>query len=102
MKLRLSLKARANLKDIRIYTQKTHGKGQAQKYVKAVRKGLALLPQNPYMGYIVESHRAVYRCLNIESHRAFYRITKSEIVVIAILHQSQEPERHISQRDKFE
>jgi len=38
----------------------------------------------------------------VEHHRVFYRLTDTHIIVFAILHESQLPIRHLSQRKRID
>lgn len=102
MKLRLSKPAQNDMVQIRDYTKRVHGRQQALKYVDALQNGMSSISQHAEIGYNVEYLGADYRCYQVEHHRIFYRIEESQVLVTAVLHKSQRPERNLTQREKFE
>lgn len=99
MKVHFSNYAKDDIAEIRVYTKETHGLAQAKRYVKLLLGGIKLLEKNPRIGYTVEGFDEVYRSYQVSHHRVFYRIAETRIHVIAVLHQSQEPDRHLMQRE---
>lgn len=98
--LRLTDDARADLVDIHRYTVEKFGKEQAQRYQSLLQAGFKALRRHPEIGFAVDDVRAGFRCFQIEVHRVFYTLTKDSINVLAILHESQLPTRHLAGRPK--
>lgn len=97
-RIHLTDDARADLLDIRRYTAQKFGSKQARQYHVLLEQGLKLLRRHPEIGFTVDDLKAGYRCFKIEYHRVFYALGKDSINVLAILHESRLPARHISQR----
>lgn len=80
--------ARADLKNIAAYTQKTWGVSQRRKYLKDLDKTLHFLSDNPLSGnqcdYIVKGLRKHAH----ENHTIFYEISKKSIYIVRVLHNS--------------
>lgn len=98
MKIKLTNAAKADLVDIRTYTARTHGREQAKTYMSFLRSGLKTLSKHPEIGYAIDHIRKGYRNFQIEHHRIFYHLSDTHIVIVAILHESQLPVRHLQRR----
>ena len=96
--LRLTNDALLDLNDIRTYTRRKFGAKQAKAYMARIRQGFKTLRSHPEIGYQIDDLKLGYRCFQIEYHRLFYRLDDNVIAVIAVLHESQLPKRHLSQR----
>ena len=98
MKLRLTKAARADLANIRYYTRKEHSPAQTKKYISLLRTGFKTLQDHPEIGYSINHLLEGHRCFQIKYHRVFYCLSDTHIIVKAILHEAQSPQRHLSQR----
>lgn len=88
----VSKAARADLKNIAAYTQKTWGASQRRKYLKGLDKTFHFLSDNPFSGnqcdYIIKGLRKhLY-----ESHIIFYEISQSSVFIVRVLHKSMDVE----------
>lgn len=88
----VSKAARADLKNIAAYTQKTWGASQRRKYLKDLDKTFHFLSDNPLSGnqcdYIIEGLRKHLH----ESHIIFYEVSKNSIFIVRIFHKSMDVE----------
>lgn len=100
MTLKLIDAAKADLRDIRAYTKSNHGQAQAVKYMAILRTAFKDLRGNAKIGYSIAHIRVGYRCYKVEHHRIIYKLDAQDIIVIAVLHERQLPQRHIAQREE--
>lgn len=98
MTLRLTDDARRDLADIRAYTRLEFGARQAALYMSRLGEGFKALRRHPELGFPVDHLKAGFRCFRVQHHAIFYVQTGEVIAVVAILHESQLPSRHLEQR----
>lgn len=98
--LKLTKDARADLSAIRRYTIKQFGQRQYDIYRARLETGLQNLRQHPELGFSVDELAPGYRCFAVQFHRMFYRVDGDTIYVVAVLHESQLPQRYLSQRTR--
>ena len=94
-KYKLRQSARNDLKSIGRYTLEHHGKIQRDKYLTCLKERFELLGDNPHFGRSRDDIKIGYHCSDCEKHVVFYRIQKEYVEIIAILHESMMPERHL-------
>jgi len=85
-KVRVTPRARDDLKNIARYTEKTWGKDQRNRYLKSLEKRFFLLAENPLLG----KHRTEvcdgYYSFPEGQHVVFYLIGSDSIDIIGIPH----------------
>ena len=87
MSFHLTEKAKADLKEIGRYTQKTWGHDQRNRYLQKIDDAFHDLGQNPDKGPKCEDIREGYQKYGIGKHFIFYRVTKSHhIEIVRVLH----------------
>lgn len=91
--------AKQDLLDIRRFTQEKWGVAQAKTYISALRDVLRTLLERPLIG----SDRSDDLGAGVfsfpqASHMIYYTQSDDDLVVLAVLHQSMVPARHINQR----
>jgi toxin ParE1/3/4 len=92
----LTAAARTDIIEIGRYSSGTWGKRQRDKYLKQLDDAFKLLSRQPEIGKDANDIKPGYRKYNQGSHIIFYRAgTESKIVVIRILHNSMDVERHL-------
>jgi toxin ParE1/3/4 len=84
----VSKAARADLKNIAAYTQKTWGACQRRKYLKDLDKAFHFLSDNPLSGNQCDYITKELRKHPHESHTVFYEISKNSIFIVRLLHKS--------------
>lgn len=89
---KLHAAARNDLKDIGRYTLKNFGVIQRNHYLEG---RFGLLGENPALGRPCDEVKAGYRCSHYGQHVVFYIVQKDYVEILAILHSSMLPERHL-------
>ena len=92
---RLSRKARADLKKIYIYTSETFGRRQADGYLDSIEQKLELLAEQPGIGRQRPEIDERTRSFPHESHTIYYDIRGPDLLILRVLHGSQDPFRHL-------
>jgi toxin ParE1/3/4 len=88
--------AKQDLLDIRQYTQSKWGNLQAKTYLSELRNALKRLQEQPLIGTDRSGDLgAGVQSFPCVSHMIYYRIQKSDLVVLAILHQTMVPGLHL-------
>lgn len=98
MTLRLTDDARRDLSGIRSYTRREFGARQAKVYMDRLREGFKALRRHPDIGFPIDHLKPGFRCFRIQHHAIFYTLAAEIIAVVAVLHESQLPMRHLEQR----
>ncbi|MBB4631883.1 type II toxin-antitoxin system RelE/ParE family toxin [Sphingosinicella soli] len=91
---RLTPRAEADLEDIFAYTVQRWSFMQAQDYHAGLMAGLERLGSGERSGQPLDIPGA-YRKYAVGSHLVIYRIAETDIVVVRILHQRMDVERHL-------
>jgi len=94
-RLRISDPARADLTAIGKYSEREWGIAQKKKYLDCIKQCLKSLAQNPALGMHRDDIHQGLRSHPVERHLIFYRESVNEIVIIRVLHQSMDVERHV-------
>ena len=95
MKLVVSPRARADIDEIWKYTAHRWGERQAEVYLRLVEEGVNAVAANPAVGRPCDEVRPGYRRYPLGSHVLFYRVSAERVVVIRILHQRMDVDRHL-------
>lgn len=95
MRVRLSPRAQRDLDAIWIFAVERWGEAVAEQYILDFASTLDRLRINPEIGLEVTFIRAGYRKLPMRSHSIYYQIEAGSILVIRILHQSQDVDREL-------
>ena len=95
MKRVLSPRAQADVDDIWEYTAQQWGERQAEIYISLIEEGVDEIADNPGVGRPCDDVRPGYRRYPVGSHVLFYRVRAADIVVVRILHQRIDVERHL-------
>lgn len=86
---KITVSAKADLKDIALFTQRKWGKEQRNLYLKQFDESFWMLSENPVLGRRCDEIRDGYRKFPQGSHVIFYQQTGSqEILIIRILHKN--------------
>lgn len=91
----LSPSAQADVDEIWVYTVERWGVEQAELYVRQLGSAVETIAQNPQRDRPCDEIREGYRRYPSGSHVVFYRITSKEVVVVRILHQRMDFNRHV-------
>lgn len=92
----LSPQAQENLRKIHSYTLENYGKKQAVNYIKALRATMRDVANSPdARGMARDDIKKGYYSVFSGKHTIYYRILDMHIQIIDVLHQAQDPMRHL-------
>jgi toxin ParE1/3/4 len=98
---RLTRQADADLKAIYRYTRRTWGKAQAAHYASQLQQRFRMLADNPHTGIRRDElqptglHSFVHG-----SHVIFYQPQSYGVLIVRVLHGSQDVRRHLGSREE--
>ena len=95
LELRLSDRARRDIQSITDYTVETWGIEQATRYIGGLADMFDTIVDNPGIGRPRKELAEGMRSLAYRSHLVFFRPEKDCIIISAVLHQSQDTEKHL-------
>ena len=87
--------ARDDLKEIYQYGARNLGTTQASNYLDTLGDHFWNLTRQPKMGIEREELLPNIRSFPVESHVIFYRIQNTQVEIVRILHERQDPQRHM-------
>ena len=93
-RFRFSRRAEADLFNIGIYTFRTWGEAQTDRYLRQLENCCQLIADNPALGRPCDEIRPGLRRMEQGKHVVFYREDPGGILISRILHQRMLPERH--------
>jgi len=93
--IRITPRARQDLKAIWTYTFKRLGEPQADLYLRQLDAGIRSLIDFQDLGESCEHIRAGYRKLLVNRHLIFYRHGEMHIEIVRVLHQSMDVPHHL-------
>ena len=99
-KLRISGPAKLDLGRIGDYTRREWGAAQKRKYLGQIKAMFEAVRDTPGIGTRRDDIHMGLRAQSVQNHVIFYRETKTELVIVRVLHQSMNPELHLKQRDR--
>ncbi len=95
MKYQLTDEAARDVEEILAYSVNSFGVAQTEHYFEALKECIELLADNPNIGHSAKDILPEYLRFPYESHVIFYKRLSSSILVVRILHECMDPERHI-------
>jgi toxin ParE1/3/4 len=93
-RFRFSHRGEADLLNIGLYTLRTWGEIQTDRYIRELEGCCQLLADNPSLGRPCDEIRPGLRRMKQGKHIVFYREESGGIFICRILHQSMLPEKH--------
>lgn len=96
-RLVVSERAEADLRDIWLFSFKTWGEAQADRYLDELDAGLRECAAEPERGRRRDEVRPGYWSLLVRRHVAFYTFTTDEVLLQRVLHGSMDPDRHLDE-----
>ncbi len=91
----LSGDAAKDLRGIAKYTVNTFGAKQAQIYGDGIEQCFLAIADNPFIGRDVGHIRPSLHRFEHESHLIFYIIRDTGLYIVRVLHNRQEPSKHL-------
>ena len=95
--VKLSAAAAHDIEDLLDRSIAEFGIQQTENYYDSLTRCLALLGENPELGYAVDDIRSGYRRFPHESHVIFYTLEQSDVFVVRILHKRMDAVRNIQE-----
>jgi toxin ParE1/3/4 len=92
----LSAIARTDLRSIGRYGARQWGRDRARRYAETIRDQFELLSRYPEIGVVADKLPGI-RLRPVGSHVIYYRLDAEEVLVLRVLHASQDVERHIDE-----
>lgn len=92
---RLYQKAIDDLESIYLYSSKEFGIKRTEDYILAIQSSFKHLADDPLISRKCDYIRPNLRAFNVGSHIIFFKTTRYGIVVIRVLHQSMDFNRHL-------
>jgi toxin ParE1/3/4 len=87
------------MRDIWRYTRKTWSQAQADLYVRKLNAAIAELRERPERGRPCDEISPGLHRRSCERHVVFYRVAPRELMVVRVLHQSQDHAAHLAGDD---
>ncbi|MEZ8844596.1 type II toxin-antitoxin system RelE/ParE family toxin [Vibrio splendidus] len=96
----LTNKAKADLRDIALFTERRWGRKQRSVYLRQFNDTFGRLAENPELGKACDEIRLGYRKFPQASHVIFYQKTNNQpTLIVRILHKSMDVNSIFSCRD---
>lgn len=86
----VSKAAQADIRNIARYTQDTWGRDQRRRYLDGLNDKFEMLAERPEMAAERRDFRPPVRIHHYEKHLIIYAISDSGILIVRVLHQSQD------------
>jgi toxin ParE1/3/4 len=90
VKLRLAKAAERDLASIRRYSEQRHGREQADAYLRSFFGAFARLREHPLIGSARPNLPGEIRGLSCGRHVVLYKVSGTDLLVVRIVHQSQD------------
>lgn len=94
-RLVVSKRAEADLREVWLYSLKTWGEAQADRYLDELGVGLHCCGAEPERGRRRDEVRLGYWSCLIRRHVAFYTVTADVVLIQRVLHGSMDPDLHL-------
>lgn len=91
---KFTVQAKRDLDQIREYTRETWGADQAYEYVGRLRYGFESIEADPGVGKDRRELLPGMRSLAVGSHTVFFIQEEGVVIIVRILHQRMDPQRH--------
>jgi toxin ParE1/3/4 len=95
VEVRLSTKARRDLKEIWRYGRQEWGEAQADAYARALGSAMDLLGEQPSIGVGADLVLPNVRRWKVGSHHIYYFVDGAAIRIVRVLSAKQDPARHL-------
>jgi toxin ParE1/3/4 len=88
-------KAQRDIEQIWDYSFERFGFEKAEAYLRELQRAAETVAEDPRRGLACDNIRSGYRKFPARSHILFFRASESRIVIVRILHQRMDFERHL-------
>ncbi len=93
---RLSERAAQDIADIHAYSTANWGEEKADEYAQAIYLALEQLAANPNQNTSRNRRSAPFRMAAIRQYFILYEIVDDEVIVLTIMHQTRNVEKHVA------
>ena len=87
--------AREDLREILAYGIERHGRERAEKYLREIDRVIDRAREWPRLAPFYEGLKQPLRSFPCGRHRIFFKSEATEIIVVRVLHQAMDAERHL-------
>ena len=94
-RLEFTPKARRDIEEIWAYSLERFGLDKAEAYLRGIQRAAETVTEDPRRGVACDEIRAGYRKFSVGSHVLFFRASVIRVVIVRILHQRMDFERHL-------
>ncbi len=94
-RIEVTPRAQRDIEEIWNYSFERFGFEKAEAYLRELRRAAEIVAEDPRRGLACDNIRSGYRKLPVGSHIVFFRASESRIVIVRILHQRMDFERHL-------
>ena len=94
-RLLFSPRAQADVEEIWEYSTQRFGAEQTDAYIREIQRAAQTIAKDPRRGRACDEIREGYRKFSVGSHVLFFRVAGESVVVVRILHQRMDFERHL-------
>ena len=95
--LRVSGPAKTDLERLGEYTRPRWGAAQKRRYLGQIKDAFKAIRDTPGLGAPRDDIVKGLCARHARKHIIFYRQTRNRIVIVRVLHESMDPERHLTQ-----
>jgi toxin ParE1/3/4 len=88
-------KARLDVDDIWDHSLERFGFEKAEAYLREIQRAVGTVADDPRRGRPCDDVRAGYRKFSVGAHVLFFRASEKKVVIVRILHQRMDFERHL-------
>jgi toxin ParE1/3/4 len=93
--LEFTPRARRDIEEIWEYSVERFGLDNAEAYLRGIQRAAETVLEDPRRGLACDDIRPGYRKFSVGSHVLFFRTSKTRVVVVRILHERMDFERHL-------
>jgi toxin ParE1/3/4 len=88
-------KARRDIDDIWDHSFERFGFDKAEAYLREIQRAAGTIGVDPRRGRACDDIRAGYRKFSVGAHVLFFRAHEGNVLIVRVLHQSMDFERHL-------
>jgi len=94
-RLEFTPRARRDIEEIFDYSVERFGADKAEAYIRDIQRAAETIAEDPRRGLACDEIRPGYRKFSVGSHVLFFRATAARVVIVRILHQRMDFDRHL-------
>jgi toxin ParE1/3/4 len=94
-RLEFTPRVQRDIEEIWEYSLERFGLDKAEAYLRGIQRAAETASEDPRRGSACDEIRPGYRKFSVGSHVLFFRTSKTRVVIVRILHQRMDFDRHI-------